>query len=544
MLAVSNCSKSFGAKTILNGVSFTVKKGHRVGLVGPNGCGKSTLIRILAGLSVPDTGSVRYTPSNLQIGYLPQSFELLPETTIEGYIASCQGDLPTLEQNLARLSLKLTQQPDQSQIQAEYDSLLDRIASVAQASVHAPEILAAFELDRFPPSTLVSHLSGGQKTRLALAGVMLAQPEFLLLDEPTNHLDIQMLEWLENWIIASQLTALFISHDRFFLEHVATSILELDSSSHTVKEYMGSYSDYLSEKQAGQNRQWQEYSDQLAQMTRLRSAAAHLRAIAQFHKGGKADTGDKFAKGFFANRGKETVRKARGIEKKLDRLVGEDRVEKPGQTWQMNIELVSHLRSGQDVIRLDNLSVGYPGHILVSGIQQVIRFNQRLAIIGANGTGKTTLLKTISAEIPALSGQVRLGSNVNLGWMSQEQENLDPNSSALEILRKILGQSETQIRSFLSKYLFKGEDVFLPAGLLSFGERARLSLAVLVAQGCNLILLDEPVNHLDIPARVNFERALNGFNGTIIAVVHDRAFIASFANSIWQIQDGQLKVLS
>jgi ATP-binding cassette, subfamily F, member 3 len=544
MLAVSNCSKSFGIKTVLDGISFTVKSGQRVGLVGPNGCGKTTLIRILAGLDRPDSGSVRFSPSNLRVGFLPQGLEFLPDTTLAGFIGGSLGDLPALETRLETLALSMSGQPEDELLKAEYDTLLERISRIAQNENRAPAVLGAFGLGHFPFDTPIKHLSGGQKTRLALAGVLLAQPDFLLLDEPTNHLDIEMLEWLEDWIINSGLPLLYISHDRAFLDHTATSILEMDPQTHRVKEYPGNYGDYLVQKQAERGRQWQEYTDQIEQIAQLRSASDHLRGIAKFRKGGKADSGDKLAKGFFANRGMETIRRARSIEKKLDRLLTDERVDKPAQTWQMKIEFENQEQSGQDVIRLDGLSIGYPGSILVSNINQVVKYNQRLALIGPNGAGKTTLLKTIAAKIPAIQGQVILGSKVKLGFMTQEQENLDPQVDAISALSQVSSWSETEVRSFLSKFLFKGDDVFLPAGSLSFGERSRLSLALLVAQGCNLLLLDEPINHLDIPARIQFESALKEFNGTILAVVHDRYFIQNFATAIWKIHAGSLMVIA
>jgi ATP-binding cassette subfamily F protein 3 len=544
MLAVSNISKSYGIKPILSGVSFTIKPGERIGLVGPNGCGKTTLMRILNGDESADHGSVRTTPSDLRVGYLPQGLEFRTEETIGDFINRYRGNMDRLAQQLESLSEKIALSPDDSPSHQMYDAVLQEINLLAANPDRSPEILAALGLDQFEENTPVAYLSGGQKTRLALAGVLLSNPQLILLDEPTNHLDIEMLEWLEEWLSRSPYSALIVSHDRAFLDNVTTGILELDTSTHKVREYAGNYSTYLDQKQAEHDRQWQEYSDQQEEISRLRSSAAHLRGLAKFRKGGKADTGDKFAKGFFANRGLGTVGRAKNIEQRIEHLLTDEHVEKPRQSWQLKIEFSGVQASGRDVMVLESLDIGYDSaEPLGSQINLTLRHGQRVALIGPNGAGKSTLLKTITGAIPSLAGKVRLGSNVRVGYMAQEQENLLPEDTPLIAVARIVGASETEVRSFLSKYLIMGDDVFTPVQSMSYGERSRLSLACLVAQGCNFLLLDEPVNHLDIPSRVRFEEALKNFDGTILAVVHDRYFIQAFATSIWEFRNRQVVVI-
>ena len=431
--------------------------------------------------------------------------------------------------------------PDRSDLQQAYDRLLSRLQVAAQSQTHRSQVLAALGLERFPESAPVAHLSGGQKTRLALSGVLLSSPQLLLLDEPTNHLDIAMLEWLEDWLVNSPLTrtaaALVVSHDRVFLDHTVSGILELDPDTHRLRQYAGDYSAYLEQKQAERDHQWQAYSDQQEEIARLSRAAASVRADATFKRGGKADGGDKFAKGFFANRSKERVKRAKQIERRLERLLTEDKIDKPRQSWQMKLDFNRAGSSGRQALVLEELSVGYGELALLGPVSLVVRYGERIALTGPNGSGKTTLLNTIAGQIPPLSGALRLGSAVRLGYMAQEQDTLDPALDALQTIRRLAPLSETDARAYLHQYLFSGDDVFTPVSSLSYGERARLMLACLVANGCNLLLLDEPVNHLDIPSRARFEQALANFSGTVIAAVHDRYFISSFAATLWEICD-------
>jgi len=542
MLTIQNLSKSFGVELVLSQIGFSLNVGERLALVGPNGCGKSTLIRIVMGLEKADSGSARLDVADLRVGYLPQGFNFDYDETVESFINRMEGDLPGLSERLETLAMALGDDPDQPDVLDEYDGILTRMQLVSETAGRGPGVLAALGLGDVPPETPAVILSGGQKTRLALAGALLSTPQLLILDEPTNHLDIAMLEWLEEWLKNFPGAVLLVSHDRAFLDGVATRIFEIDGFSHRGKMFDGNYQAYLEQKQAERDRHWQAYGDQLDEIGRLRQAAAHLRGIAQFRKGGKADGGDKFAKGFFANRSLETVGRAKQIERKIERLLTDDKIEKPKRVWEMKIEWNGTGETGRDVVVCEDLAVGYAGQALLTGLQLVLRYAQRVALIGANGSGKTTLLRTIAGLLPPVRGRVRLGSGVRPGYMAQEQQELTPGLNALETVRQYASFNETAEREFLSKFLFKQDDVFTPVGKLSFGERARLALACLAAQGCNLLLLDEPINHLDLSARSRFEQALKGFEGTILAVVHDRYFIQGFATAIWAVEDDQVVI--
>ncbi len=546
MLTANQVSKSFGIETILSGVSFSVSAGERLGLVGPNGCGKTTLLRILVGEDRPDSGGVQRDP-DLRTGYLPQGFTPPPDQTLGSYLARLEGDLPGLTRQLEDLAQSLAQDPRRADLQRLYDSVLSRLEIAAESAGRGPETLAALGLDHLPLDTPVTNLSGGQKTRLALAGVLLSSPQLLLLDEPTNHLDLEVLVWLETWLVAFRGAALVVSHDRAFLDRTATGILELDPLTHKIKAFAGNYTAYLENKLAEREKQWQAYSDQQEDISRLRASAAAVRDKARFRKGGKGDSGDKFAKGFFGGRAtKYTIRRAKALEARLEQLLTVDRIEKPQSAWQMKLDFGATPQSGKDVLATEDLAVGYRGsgslgmqngpHVLLKDLNLHVRHSSRVALVGPNGAGKTTLLRTITGVLPPLAGSLRLGANVRVGYMAQEQEDLDKSLDALTTLRKLAPFTETDARTFLHQFLFSGDEVFTPVGNLSYGERARLSLACLVAGGCNLLLLDEPINHLDIPSRSRFEQALSTFDGTVLAVVHDRFFIEGFASEIWEVR--------
>jgi ATP-binding cassette subfamily F protein 3 len=460
-----------------------------------------------------------------------------PEQTLETTLRLYTVSAAHLEIEIASLASALSFNPNDSSLQAKYDAALHQLSITNN---QLPAVLSPLGLADFPLDTPVKHLSGGQKTRLMLARVLLEEPHLLLLDEPTNHLDIEMLEWLEDWLTRFSGAALIVSHDRAFLDNTVTSILELDPGTHRIKSYPGNYADYLEQKLVEREKQAQDYQDQQDEIAQLRAAAAHIRRLTKMKKGGKADGGDKFATGFFGNRATKNVAgRAKHIEARLEKILAEERIEKPRSSWQMKLDFGAPPHQSKDVLVTEKLSVGYDEPLLTD-LNLYIRAGQRIALTGSNGSGKTTLIRTIAGKLNPLAGSLKLGATVKLGYMTQEQELLNPGFNALQIIQGVAPFNETEARNFLHYFLFKGDDSLRPTRELSFGERARLQLGLLVAQGCTFLLLDEPINHLDIPSRARFEEALANFKGTILAVVHDRYFIERFASDVWVVRDGKI----
>jgi ATP-binding cassette, subfamily F, member 3 len=540
MLTAHHIHKSYGIQPILQDISFNVSNHERIGVIGPNGCGKTTLMRILAGLEQPDSGTVASTRPSLRIGYLAQGMDFDPEQTLQSTLSLHPVSEAEIEAEITSLAHALSANPNDSHLQHQYDTV---IATFSTQHFPLSTVLGPLGLADLPLDTPVKHLSGGQKTRLMLARVLLEEPHLLLLDEPTNHLDIEMLEWLEDWLNHFQGAALIVSHDRAFLDNTVTSVLELDPKTQTTKSYPGNYSDYIDIKQKEFEKQYDEYQDQRVELRKLHNAARHLRRISQFKKGGKGDTNDKFAKGFFGDRTTHTARRALRIEKRIEKTLEEDRKDKPIPGWQMKLDFGAPEHQSKDVLITNNLSIGYaPDILLLEDLNLHIRAGQRIALTGPNGSGKTTLIRTIAGKPDPLAGSLKLGQTVKLGYMAQEQELLNPNLNALQSVQNVAALNETEARNFLHYFLFKGDAALRPAAELSFGERASLQLGLLVAQGCTFLLLDEPINHLDIPSRARFEEALSSFKGTILAVVHDRYFIERFASDVWNVKDGKIEV--
>lgn len=546
MLTVHSLKKSYNLQNLFENVTFSLNPGERVGLVGPNGCGKTTLLRIIAGVESPSAGHVR-RDADLRIGYLPQGFEPDPALTLGELIGREAGSPEALEADLSAAALALIEQPDDPVISARYDALLQKVES--SQTGRAAATLAGLGLDAIDAETPVKLLSGGQKTRLSLALVLLAEPQLLLLDEPTNHLDITMLEWLEEWLSEYPGGALIVSHDRTFLDHTANRILEMDpsrSGPRTVREYAGNFSDYLEQRRVEIEKQQAAYDDQQLEIRRMKqdiarvkAQAAHTERMASSIRIGGPEYKAKGFKSYQQGIAKKVAKKASSREKKLERYVESDeRVERPREAWQMKMQFGDTPHLGRMVIQMEGLCAGYlPERPLLSGLTMQVQAGERIAITGPNGCGKTTLLRTIAGQIPALGGVLRLGASVRLGYMTQDQSDLDPQLSPLETVLEHF-RNQTEARRFLAAYQFRGDEALKPNAQLSYGQRARLMLALLAAQECNLLLLDEPVNHLDIPSRTQFEQALQLFEGAILAVVHDRYFIERFAETVWWVEDG------
>ncbi len=541
MLQVSDIHKAYGDHIILDKVSFVINPGERVGLIGPNGCGKSTLLHIIAGLESPDRGSVQLNPPETRLGFLEQGLAYTEEETVGDLLHVSDVALAATEARVAELAASLAT-ADETTRAAIADAYSEALAELERLIIARPKpheaeaVLAGLGLTDVPLETPVAILSGGQKTRLGLARLLLERPHILLLDEPTNHLDIEALEWLEAWLATYSGAVLIVSHDRTFLDNTIHRILDLEPETHTVTEYVGTYSDYIEAWERQRTKQRAQWKDQQEEIRRMRADIAGTKTQAM-----SVELTTTSGQPTVRRLAKKVARKATSREKKLERyLESDERVEKPKLRWQMKLEFVETPESGQDVLLLERLSAGYDGVPLFEDISAVLKAGERVALVGPNGAGKTTLLRVILGQMAPLAGRARLGANVEVGYYAQEQETLDPESTPFQAVRRVAAMSETETRAFLHYFLFSGDDVFVPVGALSYGERARLVLARLVATGCNFLVLDEPINHLDIPSRARFEQAMTAFEGTVLAVVHDRYFIREFASRIWSLRDGTL----
>jgi ATP-binding cassette, subfamily F, member 3 len=546
MLTAHRLSKSFELQTLFENVSFSLNPEERKGLVGPNGCGKTTLVRILDGLEPPTSGHIS-RDEHLRIGYLPQGFAPDACLTLAETVNAYTGTVTALEAELINVADALEHHPADLTLQAQYDGLLQRIRD--DAIGRAAHILAGLGLDEVDSNLMVGQLSGGQQTRLSLALVLLEDPQLLLLDEPTNHLDIAMLEWLEGWLTSSPCAALIISHDRTFLDHTVSHILEMDPLLHTVREFVGNYSNYLEQRQKEIEHQWIAYNDQQAEVKRMRQdiirtreQAARTEREASSIRIGGSDYKQKGYKSYQQGIAKKVAKKAKSRQKKLNRyLESDERVEKPKSAWEMKLEFEPIEHTGRTVIQLEDLSIGYDAkYPLIGDISLEVHSGQRVALTGPNGCGKTTLLRTITGQLPPLSGAIRLSSTIQLGYLTQDQAGLVLNQTPVEMMLEYY-PNETEARSFLAYFVFTGDEPLKPISLLSYGQRTRLLLARLVAEGCNCLLLDEPINHLDIASRGQFEQALSQFGGAVLAVVHDRYFIQRFADEIWWVEEGRIE---
>ena len=508
VLSVQAVAKRFGERLVFSDISFRLAHGDRVGLVGPNGVGKTTLLRIAAGLDTADAGNVALARGT-RIGFLEQEVLADASGTVEEHARGAAAHLRELEAEMRGLEPRLAT-GDQD--------LLERYADVQHRFDHAGgydfdatvgRVLAGLGLGGMRDRE-VRTLSGGERTRLGLARLLLEDPDLLLLDEPTNHLDLAALEWLERFLIEQDETILVSSHDRWFLDRVTSRTLSFERNS--VVEYRGGYSSY-------------------ARQRADREAATEKAASRQAEDIARTE---EFIRRYGAG---QRSKEARGRAKKLARV---ERIEAPERAQQHSWRLEAAHLAGDTVVQTTPLAVGYGEPLVRTGMLRIAR-GARIAVVGPNGAGKTTLVRTLVGDLTALEGYVQSAPTARVGFLAQAQLELGGDDTVLDAMKVASGMSDAEARDHLARFLFRGEDVFTSVGVLSGGERSRLALARLAARQANLLVLDEPTNHLDLVAREQLEAVLSGFEGAILFVSHDRYFIDKLATEIWPIEAGVLK---
>ncbi len=517
ILSCQNISKAFVENQVLKNVSFHIEDHEKAAIVGINGAGKTTLLRIIVGEMTPDDGQV-VLAKDKTLGYLAQNSTVDTSHTIYEELLSVKADLLRLEEKIRECenNMKHADGDALEDLMKQYTSLTHAFET-GGGYLYRSELVGVlkglgFTEDEF--SKPVATLSGGQKTRVALGRLLLQNPDLIILDEPTNHLDMTSIAWLETYLLNYKGAVLIVSHDRYFLDRIAGKVIEIDQSKATT--FMGNYSDYAVKKEQLRVAAWNAYMNQQRDIKHQEEVIEKLKSF---------------------NREK-SIKRAESREKMLDKI---EVIEKPSEVrTDMKLTLTPRILSGNDVLTVEHLSKSFDSHKLFTDVNFEIKRGEHVAIIGDNGSGKTTLLKILNGLVPADQGTFRLGSNVEIGYYDQEHHVLHSEKTLFEEISDDYPYlNNTQIRNVLAAFLFTGEDVFKRISDLSGGERGRVSLAKLVLSNANFLILDEPTNHLDIMSKEILEDALNGYEGTILYVSHDRYFINRTAHRILDLTEGQ-----
>jgi ATP-binding cassette subfamily F protein 3 len=555
IITTSNLGQSFGAFDVFGNISVSVPNDGKIGLVGPNGIGKTSLLLILAGEVEPSTGDV-YRARGKLIGYLPQE----SAQAFAGVVHSVSDemmlvfdDLRSQETRLREMENEMSNGKVSSDLLEQYGSLLEQfeLAGGYDYEQRVRQVLQGLGFDKQARNMEMGHLSGGQKTRALLARLLLLKPDLLILDEPTNHLDVEAIEWLEGMLKGWDGAILVVSHDRFFLDTVINTVWEMGAS--IIETYRGNYSAYVLQRQERWERREEEFKTFKERM------AKELDFVRRFIAGQNT----QMAKGKLKRLGRQIrAVEIHGIEAlnstKWSRLgvasVDWDvatatqhfrELKSPSsRPPNLGLDLKAGRRSGQIILRATDLTIGFPEKRLFSTENLELHRLECAALLGPNGTGKTTFLRTIQGEIEPLSGEIKLGASLEIGYFAQAHEQLNPDNSVIDELMRHHPMLISEARSFLGRYLFGGDDAFKLVKTLSGGERGRLAMALLALEGANFLLLDEPTNHLDITAQELLQEVLEHFQGTILLVTHDRYLVDRLATQIWHLEDGRLRVFN
>ncbi len=514
VLNVSNLSKSYPNKEIFSGLSFNLKKGDKAGLVGLNGAGKSTLFNILTDKISPDYGKI-FIPQDIKLGYLEQILTIDSDVTIYDYCLSVFDDLIKLEAEIRDLEKKMSKEENQETLASIMEEYTRKSELYHSKNGYAIEselegTLSAMGFDKGEFNKKISDLSGGQKARVELAGLLLEKPDLLLLDEPTNHLDIKAINFLETFIKNYKGTAIIISHDRYFLDATVNRMMVLEHGKLT--SYRGDYTSFMTQRKKDREVRIHQYKSQQKEVARQEEIIDRLKNLG----------GSKRKRG---------ISQSRSRQKLLDKM---ERIDKPIELSDtMNLKFTPRIQSGMDVLKVENLKMSYDDKEIFRNISFDVYRNERAAIIGDNGVGKTTLFKIILDQIYQDEGRAKLGESVHLGYFDQEQKSLNLENTIFDEIRDTFPMlTNFEIRSYLAKFMFYDTDVFREISELSGGERARISLLKLMISDCNFILMDEPTNHLDIDSKEILEDAILDFEGTCLIISHDRYFLNKIASKI------------
>lgn len=510
VLKISGLSKSFGIKTVFENVSFEVRSGERIGLVGANGAGKTTLLKCIMGAEEPDKGSVKASDGAI-IGYLRQDFNYTSHT-IREEMEDAWKDVLYYKDRMETLARELESSKSDEKLVEAYGRAEARFEFLGGYDYESTtrKILTGLGFSDDDWDRDIHSFSGGQKVRINLAAAFVRHPDFLLLDEPTNHLDMGMLEWLEEYLRSYKGGILMISHDRYFLDGAATGIIDLEN--HHIRSFRGGYTRYMETKE-NQDRAYEKAYEK--QQEHIKETEEYIR---RYKAGIKA-------------------KQARGRQSQLNRLV---RLEKPVHQASLRFHFDPPQECADKVLDVLRVEGSYGSHILFKDLTIHIKKGETVGLIGPNGAGKTTILKMITGEKKPDTGFIQLGNNVKMGYYSQEQERLHPKLTVLDEVRDTFNFGEKEARNILGMFLFRGDDVFKTVGMLSGGEKARLSLLCLFLEKPNFLILDEPTNHLDIPTREIMEDAIEAFGGTCLVVSHDRYFLDKVADRILELDHGKL----
>ncbi|MGM0712253.1 ribosomal protection-like ABC-F family protein [Brevibacillus parabrevis] len=525
IVATTQLQKSYGADPVLQDITLEIKAGERVGIVGPNGAGKTTLFKLLAGIEGPDSGEL-YRAKGTVWAYLPQSPQYPQEWTGQDVVASAFAEVRHIQEQMreleSQMALLYEDEAALNRLMQRYQKLQDefeqqdgyqwetRMTQVVQGLGVSEELLA----------TPFAQLSGGEKTKAGLAKLLCQKSDVLLLDEPTNHLDVESMEWLEQFLQSYPGTVLIISHDRYFLDAVVTSVYHVDGGE--AEFYIGNYSAFATEREERLLRQFAAYQEQQKKIKKMKETIKRLK-----------EWGNR------SNPPNEAFhRRAKSMEKALARI---ERIERPKmEADRMGLQFKKTDRSGQDVLIVTDVHKTYGGKQLFADASLLLRFGERKALLGPNGCGKSTLIRMLLGETEPDAGRLAIGSSVKVGYLSQQALEGDQNQRLIEAFRDVAKVTEAEARHLLAKFLFYGEHVFKKVSQLSGGERMRLRLAQLMHQDINLLILDEPTNHLDIEARETLEEALADFHGSLFIVSHDRYFLQKMVDGVFWVEDKRI----